>query len=689
MPAPPPPSAAALGVDATDRLLRGLLLGGLLLVIARTAWVAEDAFITLRTVDNLVHGYGAVWNTFERVQAYTHPLWMLLLTLFYVVTEEAFFTTIFVGAACSFAAARLVACRLCPTPRQGVLALLVLLLSRSFIDFATSGLENPLLYLLLALFVLVYTGPAPRRLARLSLLTALILLTRLDAALFVGPALLVALRGAPWRSALHHLALGLLPFVAWELFSVVYYGFPFPNTAYAKLAHQLPAAELAQQGLIYYLHQLSHDPLSLAVIGAALVGPVVLRARPLLPLALGLALYLLYVLKIGGDFMAGRFLAAPLLFAVAILARLDLRLPGYGVLGVGALIALLGLGVRRPTVTSDEDYGETRKDLIDRGVADERAFFYPHAGLLRYERGRKMPTHPWLKSAKNLQAHPEKVHVMLGIGMIGHRAGPDVRMVDIYGLADPLLARLPAIAGDKWRIGHFARHVPAGYLTTLETGDPCFADPGLAELHRQLRLVTAGPLWSAERWAAIVRLNLGRVEPPFDAEFLRAPLYRSLPLCALRRPKDDGHPWDEFDAHKIAKDTGLRVDLPGLAHQRALDLALAGERRYRVELRRDDEIVWTKEIEVKSAKRGGLRRLNVAVPAAVAAAGYDAVHLFGLAKDGKSSVGHLLLVDSAPPEPTAPPEPAPDSAPPDSAAPDSTAPPSTAPTAPTTPAAPS
>jgi arabinofuranosyltransferase len=47
-------------------------------VVLRTAWVSDDAFITFRTVDNALNGAGLRWNPAERVQTYTHPLWMLL-----------------------------------------------------------------------------------------------------------------------------------------------------------------------------------------------------------------------------------------------------------------------------------------------------------------------------------------------------------------------------------------------------------------------------------------------------------------------------------------------------------------------------------------------------------------------------------------------------------------------------------
>jgi hypothetical protein len=37
------------------------------------AWIGDDAAITARVIDNLLHGYGLRWNVDERVQAFTHP----------------------------------------------------------------------------------------------------------------------------------------------------------------------------------------------------------------------------------------------------------------------------------------------------------------------------------------------------------------------------------------------------------------------------------------------------------------------------------------------------------------------------------------------------------------------------------------------------------------------------------------
>ncbi|HZN40731.1 MAG TPA: hypothetical protein VFD82_18140, partial [Planctomycetota bacterium] len=127
--------------------LAGALLVGLVAVMLRLAWISDDAFITLRVVENWLAGYGPRWNVDERVQTYTHPLWLFLLTGSRACTGEYFVTTIVV----SIALATLAALLLARTAQRGAVAVLALLVaSRAFGDFATSGLETPLVMLLLA-----------------------------------------------------------------------------------------------------------------------------------------------------------------------------------------------------------------------------------------------------------------------------------------------------------------------------------------------------------------------------------------------------------------------------------------------------------------------------------------------------------------------------------------------------------
>lgn len=67
-----------------------LLLIPFTLVFLNTAWVAEDAFITFRAVDNLLKGFGPVWNIGERVQVYTHPLWYFFLSIGTFVFHDSY-----------------------------------------------------------------------------------------------------------------------------------------------------------------------------------------------------------------------------------------------------------------------------------------------------------------------------------------------------------------------------------------------------------------------------------------------------------------------------------------------------------------------------------------------------------------------------------------------------------------------
>lgn len=95
-------------------------------IVVRTAWVSDDSYITFRTVDNIVNGYGPTWNTTERVQAYTHPLWMLLMTAFYFVTREMFFTSISVSIVISLLAVSLFAFGIARSQVLAILGIIIL-----------------------------------------------------------------------------------------------------------------------------------------------------------------------------------------------------------------------------------------------------------------------------------------------------------------------------------------------------------------------------------------------------------------------------------------------------------------------------------------------------------------------------------------------------------------------------------
>ena len=229
-------SRPAQGLEA--ELLRAFGFGLFVIALVRTAWLCDDAYITLRTIDNFVAGYGVRWNVVERVQTYTHPLWMLMLSVPYYFTRDPYFTPLLVSMVLSALTVWLLLTRLAVTPISGALGALVLTVSKAFVDYSTSGLENPLTHLLLATFFMSYWRSLETADLTLPWLACgLLLLNRLDTGLLVLPALLVRGIRMPWRRVLRAAAIGLAPLMLWEAFAIVYYGFPFPNTAYAKLQH--------------------------------------------------------------------------------------------------------------------------------------------------------------------------------------------------------------------------------------------------------------------------------------------------------------------------------------------------------------------------------------------------------------------------------------------------------------------
>jgi arabinofuranosyltransferase len=494
-------------------------------MILFNAWMSDDAYITLRTVDNFVNGYGLTWNPGERVQAYTHPLWMFLLSAAYALTREAYFTSLVLSWPCSFLAVVWAGYGLFRQSFERSLLLVILAASISFLDYTTSGLENPLSYLLMVAFCWLYLSQQavspPRHLLGLSLVTALVTLNRLDLILLCLPALLERFWVYRPRRVWLVLVLGLSPLIAWVLFSLVYYGFPFPNTAYARLNTGIPANSLMAQGLMYVWDVLCWDAVTLLIPIAAIVLAAWRGSRTERSLMLGCFLYLLYVVWIGGDFMRGRFFTLPLLIGALVFVRLLPPIPGkFKPIQAFILVGIVLIGVWARFQQSSTPPGEPA--IFDSGIADERQFYFRETGLVHLKPARLVPNHPWAAEGLALRRSGKSIRVETSIGMRGFFAGPNVWIVDQYALADPLLARLPVEDLQDWRIGHFSRTIPPGYLETLRSGENLIANPDLAEYFRQLSLLTRGAYFTTERWAAIWALNTGQQNHLLDSYLNRA-----------------------------------------------------------------------------------------------------------------------------------------------------------------------
>ena len=291
----------------------------------RRRWITDDGLIAARTVRQILAGHGPVFNAGERVEANTSALWTWLLAAgSWVTRADVYQVMIAAGlvlAPLGLLFALLGARRLhAPAGRPVIpLGALVVVALPPFWDFATSGLEESLVFCWLGLCWWLMAGlsrdaASPRRADALAFTAGLGWLVRPDMALgtvcFLA-ALWFVLRPGLRRSAALLAVAGALP-LAYEIFRMGYYGMLVPNTAVAKEASDVDF-RLGMRYLGNFLspYHLWIPGLVLAAMVPAVVGwrrmDTARRAAVVAALASAL-LMTFYVVAIGGDFMHARML---------------------------------------------------------------------------------------------------------------------------------------------------------------------------------------------------------------------------------------------------------------------------------------------------------------------------------------------------------------------------------------------
>ena len=480
-------------------------------MMVRVAWIGDDALITLRTALNLSHGWGPGFNATESVQAYTHPLWFLL-WLGVGTSTGQWIGAIFALSVTFSVLACVVVFWACGSVLRVTVTLVALVSSSAFIEYSSSGLENPLAYLLVALTVVqsrrVFTSSNVRILL-FGLTVAGVLLTRLDLVLLIAIPCVFAvwpLRHSP-KNVLY-LVIGIVtPVAVWEIWSWINYATLLPNTVAAKSNLRIPKVDLVLQGLHYLQISSIEDwgtPLVILIclIIIFLKGKGFHRAW-----ALGVVTYLAYVVYIGGDFMVGRFLAIPVLCCVVVADVLPLPLNVIRKVGSVQLEPIIAAGLVILTFCGLLIFGKVptaiRRDTHIRfsgastyyGIADERGVYVElRRSLHAWLEDRTKETspyiyrstalaNPWVTLAevdsashawpKNDGARlliPNAVGEICWLGAVAVTSGPHVHWIDTCALSDRFLAESPFV-GENWRIGHFKREVPKGYVEAVASND--------------------------------------------------------------------------------------------------------------------------------------------------------------------------------------------------------------------------
>ena len=463
-------------------------------------WISDDGLIVLRTVRNLAAGNGPVFNVGERVEANTSVLWQYLIFVVHAVTGaelEGIATVLalvlsvaalVIGVWATAEIYRRDELKWCVFP-AGALVYLALPPAR---DFFTSGLEWGLsiFYLAVLWWVLVrWARGAAAPTLWLAFTAGLSWLVRPELALYggvIGIVLLVAHRQWSQRGLI--LAAALPVPAGYQLFRMGFYGLLTPHTAVAKSAADSEWGKgMDYLGDFVGPYWLWLPLILFAGLGAAAVYSHRRRDRHgaqrhrAAAIFVGCALlHVLYVLRVGGDFMHGRMLLLPLFALLLPVFVIPVRGLWTGLVALVAAAWALTIVLRgHPVDTADYE-----KDF---NVVDEREFWTyatrrpsgdPPKRAADFLRSRHMRGFPpaardladgdafasqyledgendlisWMTFPRETGRTDPPTLYFLNLGMTGMNTSLDVRVLDNMGLATPLAARQPRT--ENGRVGH-------------------------------------------------------------------------------------------------------------------------------------------------------------------------------------------------------------------------------------------
>lgn len=439
------------------RAARAALLAVPLLVLLVQAWVhrwiTDDGFIDLRVVQQIVAGHGPVFNAGQRVETFTSPLWVAILTIADVVTPIRLewlavglgIAATVAGLALAMAGSGAIARRVDGggwlVPAGAIVPLAVL----PFWYFASSGLETGLVFGWqgASLWILARWAVRGRRLAWWeAAVLGLGWLVRPELVLFSVVFLVAVLVGdrrvRGWTGRVTFAAWMFALPVAYEVFRMGYFGLVVPNTALAKEASSawwsrgwdyltssfgpywlwIPAAALVAGGYVPLVRTLraAREERALLTVGAFVAGAVLDAA---------------YIVRVGGDYIHARLLLPSLFALAAPVAVVVLRKRTAVTLAVvpWAFVAAIGLrsnavpfvlpNLTRAVTTTDFGWGP---HSARRAVYDAAAVTY---------NGRPVPVMP-------RAGLPLPTGASWGIGVSSYAIGPRLNVLDMLGLADVL-----------------------------------------------------------------------------------------------------------------------------------------------------------------------------------------------------------------------------------------------------------
>ena len=276
-------------------------------------WIDDDAFISFRYAENWANGKGLVYNEGERVEGYTNFLWTVIIGIFIKVGASPLWSSLIISLILSLLTVFFLfklsyATSKTKTWMDGIPPLL-LVSSGIWVGWGMSGLETDLFtFLLVAGTYLAFKGSIYS-----PLIFGLLVMTRPDGIIFFC---LIFLWKLIFERRFDFKFLGIflivyLPYYAWRY---TYYGWPFPNSFYAKVGTGM---DQYKTGYLYLCNFFFTQ-------GGFFFLPAILaisRLRFNLFYFASVLVFSLYIIYVGGDYWPGGRYLVPILPFLYILVK--------------------------------------------------------------------------------------------------------------------------------------------------------------------------------------------------------------------------------------------------------------------------------------------------------------------------------------------------------------------------------
>ncbi len=425
--------------------------------------VAEDAFISFRFAKNLANGYGLTWNIGEApVEGYTNFLWVILCAL---AIKSGIRVTTFaqIGGVLSSIlimfytlryAIKFLNCKVI----HALIPCIFLAVSGPFATWASSGMEINFfcLSILMACYYFVGYWQFNKRKYLLICFVSLFIatLTRPEGLLIVIILLLLSLvlyleqRKNFVRDFLFFLILYITPFSIYFTWRLKYYGFLLPNTFYAKVSNELLQYLRGTIYCVYFFVYFVFPLLFLLILliwekGFSVgIGKIDfkflklnIRKQTALYVFVFICLfYTLYIIFVGGDYMAMYRFFVPILpliyimFLAPVTNALLVSATGFfrkRIITTGILIFAVGATFIHSTP-------------LEKNIFRKPPFQHGHFRGVQTERWHTTRLSMIGKFFNEYKNSTDESLATAAIGVISYYA--DMKIYDFYGLVDSQIA---------------------------------------------------------------------------------------------------------------------------------------------------------------------------------------------------------------------------------------------------------